>query len=223
MRRRRLLTLLAAAATSPGLAFAAEVKTVPIDKAFPFLSAYLGLPVPQRSRFYLAYRAMRDKHPISDAKAAIIAANGARTPVAFDRLGVVMRLPSLAELRSAANVEIDGAPFQLGIELRCATQPSTHIDVGELVASLAQVNLAVAKLAGALSFIVPKLTAAYFPDAAGGQVLMGDGRATALPIYPAPTVGPVLYIEPALLAGAKTIVLAKAPSRIVLGGHPKKA
>lgn len=223
MRRRHLLALLAAVAASPPLAVAADFKIVPIDKAFPFLAAYLALPVAERSRFYLAYRAMRDKHPALDARAMIIAPNGARTPMIFDHIGAVARLPSLAELKSAANVEIDSAPFQLGVELRCATAPSTRIEVAELVASLAQVNLAVSRVTGALSLIIPKLTAAYFPDAVGAQALMGDGHVVALPVYTAPIIGQVPYIEPGMLAGAKTVMLARAPSRIVLGGHPKKA
>ena len=136
MRRRNLLALMAAFAASPRPALADGPKIVPIDKAFPYLATYLGMPVGQRTLFYLAYRAIRDKHPAPDARATIVAPNGARTPVIFDRVGAVARLPSLAELKSAANVEIDSAPFQLGIELRCATPPSTRIDVGQLSASL---------------------------------------------------------------------------------------
>jgi hypothetical protein len=221
MRRRDLLALLTAAAAAPGAALA-DVKTIPIDKAFPFLVGYLALPPAQRSLFYLAYRAMRDKHPTADAHATIIAPNGARTPVAFDRLGNVLRLPSLPVLKSGATVQIDGAPFQMGLELRCAAAPSTHIDVGELVASLTQVNAAVARVAGALSFAVPKLTAAYFPDGAAGQAVMSDGRTAPLPVVAVPVIGPVPYLEPASLAGVRSVVFAKAPSRILLGGHPKK-
>ena len=224
MRRRHLLALLRRGRRPPPCSlFAADVKTVPIDKAFPYLATYLGMPVGQRSLFYLAYRAVRDKHPAPDARATIVAPNGARTPVVFDRVGAVARLPSLAELKSAANVEMDSAPFQLGVELRGAPPPSTRIDVAELVASLAQVNLAVGKVAGAFSLIIPKLTTAYFPDAAGAQALLADGRSIALPIYSAPIIGQVPYIEPGTLAGAKTVMLARAPSRIVLGGHPKTA
>jgi hypothetical protein len=222
MRRRHLLALIASAVASPGCALA-DAKTLPIDKAFPYLAAYLALPAAERSRFYLAYRAMRDKHPALDARATLIAASGVRTPLLFDRIGAVARLPSLAEMKSAANVEFDSAPFQLGIELRCATVPSTRIDVAELAASLAQVNSAVTKLAGPLSLIVPKLTAAFFPDAVGAQALMGDGRLVALPVFAAPIIGQVPYIEPSVLAGARMVMLARAPSRIVLGGHPKKA
>jgi hypothetical protein len=221
VRRRQLLAIIVAAAATPRVAFA-DVKTVPIDKAFPFLASYLALAPALRNRFYLAYRAFRDKHPTADAHATIIASNGARTPIAFDRLGMVVRLPSLAELKSGANVEIDGVPFQLGPELRCTSTPSTRIDVAEIAASLDQVNAAVVRFTGALSFAVPKLTAAYFPDGAAGQVVMANGRTAPLPVVAVPNVGPVPYIEPASLAGAKAVVFGKAPSRIILGGHPKR-
>jgi hypothetical protein len=142
--------------------------------------------------------------------------------VAFDRAGIVMRLPSLAELKSGAHVEIEGAPFQLGLELRPMTPPSTRVDVGALAASLAQVNAAASKVAGALSFMVPKLTAAYFPDGVGGQAQLADGRLSPLAVVPAPVVGPVPYFEPSTVPGARAVVFARAPSRILLGGHPKK-
>ncbi|MEJ0065956.1 MAG: hypothetical protein WDM85_11490 [Caulobacteraceae bacterium] len=77
------------------------------------------------------------------------------------------------------------------------------------------------KFAGALSLVVPKFTAAYFPDAGSAQAIMSDGRIAALPAFTFPSVGPVAYIEPATLAGARTVVFARAPSRILLGGHPK--
>jgi hypothetical protein len=221
MRRRQLLGLLAIAAAAPRAAFAG-VQTISLDKAFPYLAAYLQMPVGERSHFYLAFRAYRDKHPVGDVAAAIVAANGARTPIAFDRQGIVTRLPDLATLKSSAHVEIASAPFQMGPELRCATPPSLRIDVAQLAVALAQVNNAVVKFAGALSLVIPKFTTAYFPDAGGAQVIMGDGRAAALPVVAVPAIGPVPYIEPSVLAGARTVILAKAPSRILLGGHPKK-
>lgn len=223
MRRRQVLGFLAIAASTPQVAFA-DAKTVSIDKAFPYLSAYLAMPVADRSQFYLAFRAYRDKHPVAGVAAAIVAANGARTPIAFDRAGIVTtRLPDLAVLKSGALIEFDSAPFELGPELRCATPPATHVDVHDLTLALAQVNAAVVKFAGALSFVIPKFTTAYFPDAGAAQALMADGRTAALPAFSWPAVGAVSYIEPATLTGARTVVFARPPSRILLGGHPKKA
>jgi hypothetical protein len=220
MNRRHLLALAAAAATTlPGLALADDTH-LPLVKAFPLLDIYLGLPPAERSRFYLAYHAVRDKRPIADARATIVAANGARTPVAFDRQGAVTRLPSLADLKTA-QFEIAGATFKLAPELRCAMAPAVRLDPATLALALAQVNAAVQKVAGALSMITPKLTAAYFPDAGGGQTLMGDGRTTPLPVFTAPIFGPIAYFEPAKAVGAKAVLLTRAPSRILLGGHPK--
>jgi hypothetical protein len=222
MRRRHLIALIAAAAAAPAVAFADDARQ-PLTKAFAFLDAYLGLPPAQRSRFYLAYRAYRDKRPAAGAGGAIIAANGARTPVPFDRIGEVMRLPSLAELKSGAMFECAGAPFRLGVELRPAGAPALRVDPNEIAAALAQANAAIQKIAGVLAMAAPKLTAAYFPDAGGGQVLLADGRAAPLPVTTAPVVGPVPYFEPASAAGARAVVLARMPSRVLLGGHPKKA
>jgi len=219
MNRRHLIAFAAAAAALPGLALADD-NHLPLAKAFPLLDVYLGLPPAERSRFYLAFRAVRDKRPAADVHATIVAANGARVPVAFDRQGVVMRLPALADLKTA-QFEIQGAPFKLFPELRCAMAPAMRVDPAALVLALAQVNAAVAKVAGALSVMAPKLTAAYFPDAGNGQALMGDGRTTPLPVFAAPIYGPVAYFEPAKAIGAKAVLLTRAPSRILLGGHPK--
>ena len=221
MLRRQLLGFLAIATATPSVAFA-DARTISLDKAFPYLAAYLALPAADRSHFYLAFRAYRDKHPVGDAAAVIVAANGARTPIAFDHQGIVTHVPDLATLKSGGHVEIASAPFQMGPELRCATPPSLRIDVAQLTIALAQVNNAVVKLAGPLSLVVPKFTAAYFPDAGAAQAVMADGRTATLPVFAFPTIGAVAYIEPTALAGARTVILAKAPSRILLGGHPKK-
>jgi len=224
MNRRHLLALAAAAAVpgaaSPALAWADDAQ-LPLAKAFPMLDIHLGLPPAERSRFYLAYRAVRDKRPAADVRATIVAAGGARIPVAFDRQGGVIRLPALADLKSGAQFEIEGAPFKLFPEIRCAMAPAIRLDPATLILALAQVNAAVAKVAGALSVMAPKLTAAYFPDAGSGQALLADGRATPLPVFTAPIFGPIAYFEPAKAIGAKAVLLTRAPSRILLGGHPK--
>jgi hypothetical protein len=222
MRRRQLLALIAATAAAPTAALADDQR-IALAKAFPMLEQYLGVPPAERSRFYLAYRAMRDKHPTADARAAIVAPGGGAVPLAFDRAGVVTRLPTLAELKGPAQLVMQGQPFKFGLELRCAIAPSTRIDAAELAAALAQVNAAVTKVAGALAVMIPKLTTAFFPDSGGGRALFADGRQTPLPVFTAPIVGPVPFFEPARAAGAKAVLLARAPSRVLLGGHPKGA
>jgi hypothetical protein len=188
---------------------------------FPFLSMFLKTPFSDRDRFYLAYRATRDERPITDARASFIAANGVRTPMAFDRTYAATPLPSLAELNSGAVVAFDSAPFRLEMELRSALPSATRLDLGDLRGSLAQVNQAVAKMAGPLALFTPKITAAYFPDAGTAVAIMADSRELSLPVYFAPAVGAVPYIEPASMEGARSVVLTKPPSRIVLAGHPR--
>jgi hypothetical protein len=221
MRRRQLLGFLAIATAAPRVAFA-DARTISLDKAFPYLAGYLQMPAAERSHFYLAFRAYRDKHPVGDVAAAIVASNGARTPIAFDRQGIVTRLPDLATLKGAGHVEIASAPFQMAPELRCAAPPSLRIDVSQLAIALAQVNNAVVKFAGALSLVLPKFTTAFFPDAGPAQAIMSDGRTAPLPVVAVPTIGSVSYIEPASLAGARSVIFAKAPSRILLSPRPKK-
>jgi hypothetical protein len=227
MRRRELLVLFAAAAAAPPLAFSspalADDQKIALAKAYPMLEQYLGVPAAERSRFYLAYRAVRDKRPTGDAKAEIVSGAGAAVPLGFDHAGFVNHTPSLAELKSGAQFVMLGAPFKLMPEARCAIAPSTHIDPAELAAALGQMNAAVAKIAGAFSMMIPKLTTAYFPDSGGGHAVFADGRQTPLPVFASPVAGALPYFEPDKAAGAKSLVLAKAPSRILLGGHPKAA
>jgi prepilin-type processing-associated H-X9-DG protein len=220
MRRRDLLVLAAAALAAPVSALADDQK-MPLSKAFPMLEQYLGVPPGERSRFYLVYRATRDKRPTSDARAAIVGAGGAAVPLGLDRAGVVTRLPTMAELKGPAQFIVEGAPFKLGVELRGAIAPSTHVDAAEITAALAQVNAAVAKIAGALAMMVPKMTTAFFPGSGGGHALFADGHQAPLPVYASPLIGSTPFFEPAKTAGAKAVLLARAPSRILLGAHPK--
>ena len=129
---------------------------------------FLRTPFADRSRFYLAYRAVRDKRPISDAQAVSVAPNGERRPMAFDGTGAVASPPTLAELNNGTVVEFHGAPFQLELELRCAMPSATRVDVEELGRSLAQVNRTVAKLAGPLFLIRPQNHRRLFPRRGDG-------------------------------------------------------
>jgi hypothetical protein len=220
MHRRQLLLVALAAVAAPGVGLA-DVQRTPLSKAFNLLDVYLALPPGERNRFYLAYRAMANKRPDPGAAATIVEANGVRTPLPFDRAGNVLRLPTLAELKSAAVLEVADPALKLGLELRAAIAPSTRVDVAALSLAMAQVNAAVAKIAGPLALMAPKLTCAFFPDSGGGSALMADGRSAPLPVFPAPAIGPVPYFDAAASAGARAVLLTRAPSRILLGAHPK--
>lgn len=222
MHRRHLILFAAAVAAAPGAALA-DVTRTPLNKAFPLLDVYLGLPPAERSRFYLAYRATKDKRPDLGAQATIVTAHGQRMPVPFDRGGLALSLPTLALIKSGAVMETVDAALKLLPELRSTIAPAARVDVAQLALSLAQVNAAIAKIAGPLALAAPKMTCAYFPDSGGGQAIFAGGRAARLPIAPIPVIGPVPYFEPQTLAGATSVVLARPPSRILLGAHPKQA
>ncbi len=220
MDRRRLLILSAALAVAPGAAVA-DAAGIPLKKAFPLLAIYLGLPPAERSRFYLAYRAVRDMRPDPGAQALIVAANGARWPIAVDHTALVLALPTLALLRSGAVMLSSDPALKLIPELRPSIAPSARVDVSELALALAQVNAAIAKIAGPLALAAPKLDCAFFPDSGGGRVVAADGRSAPLQVYSLPAIGPAPYLVPARLAGAQVVVLTRPPSRILLGAHPK--
>lgn len=220
MHRRRMIFAAAALAAAPGVALA-DVTRTPLSKAFPLLDIYLGLPPAERSRFYLAYRALRDKRPDPAAQATVVGPNGQRWPVPLDRTGEVLALPSLGLIKSGGVMESADPGLKLGLELRPTLPPSTRVDVGQLSLAMAQVNAAVAKVAGPLALAAPKMDCAYFPDSGGGQAVTADGRSAPLAIYPVPTVGPVPYFVPDRLAAARLVVLTRTPSRILLGAHPK--
>jgi hypothetical protein len=218
MRRRSFLTGVAAVST-PTVALA-QTRTVPLAKALPFLEAYESLTPAEHSRFSLAYMFLRDKKPAPGLKATIIGANGARTPLALDRTGVVMRLPSPAELKSAS-LEIEGGPVGLALQVRLVAPPALQFDATLIEAALAQANQAEGKIAGAFALLAPKLTCALFPGAGPAHAAMADGRLSPLPVTQNLLFGQIPYFEPAALAGARAVQLARPPPFVLLGSHPK--
>jgi hypothetical protein len=220
VRRRDIIGGLMLAAL-PAVAWAAP-KSVPLTKAFPYLDALLGYPAAKRSRFYVAYVARRGARPAPDFKAVIVGANGQRAPLALDGAGRVLRLPSLAELHSAATLQWDDAAgdVKLGIELRPMAPVGTHVDAADLNIAALQANTAASSLAGAMSFMVPKLDTIYFPGAGGGQAIFAGGRATPLPMNVSKIMGSTPYFV-AGTPGVQQVVLARAPSQMLIGPHPK--
>jgi hypothetical protein len=221
MHRRRLLTsaaALAATGLAPPLARAAPQRVALAD-AFLLLDSYLALPPAQRDRFHIAYLARRGAKPAPDAQAAIVAADGTRTPLVFAADGLVTNLPTLEELKSQAKFETVGPAFGFALEMRASVEPADRYDLAALSEALAQVNAAVAKFAQGAA--VGKLTYVYFPDAGAGRVIFADGHAAPLAVFTFPSLGPVPYLEPRKAAGGQAVVLDKPPTRVMLAGAPR--
>lgn len=197
-----------------------EAKQAPIKKAFPYLDAYLKIPAAERSRFTLAYR-LQGKNGAPPGKIRVWVNQGAtRTelPVAAD--GQVLRLPTLAMLNDkAATVTVDKAsPAPLGIDLalESTARPAAEMSAADLAAAVDQANRGIKRAAGVVRFAVPTMGAAMFVGAGSGQVVMPDGRRSALPV-----VGGAPYFAPAAWPGARTVLFAKTPTRVALGPVPK--
>jgi hypothetical protein len=217
-----MLAAMAAGLAAPDWAFAAAPERIPLSQAFKYLADYLALPPALRNRFHLVFRAMRDDKPAADLKAAIVSPRGGVQPLPMDAHGDVLRLPTLAQLRSDDELEVRGGAFRFITEIRPDLPPSTHIDVGQLDAAMAQATSAVAHIAGAFSAMAPKLDTVLFPDAGSGEVVFADGHAQPLPVsrqYRA--LGPVPYYRSTTEPGARSVALARVPSRLLISAPPK--
>jgi len=223
-RRALLAALVAAGATTTvPVAASAAASSVPLSKAFAFLDAYYGIAAGRRDRFHMAYYAVRNRRFAPDLKGTIVA-GGKRTPLILGRDARVEQLPSLAALKSNATIEFDAAPTDkvgLALALEPNVPSAAHLDARALAAAIAEAEAAVASIAGVLSFAAPKIQVAMFPGANSGQAELDGGRAAPLPVTDNRFWGSAPYFDPSALAGAHAIVLARAPSRILLGQHPK--
>lgn len=217
---------LAAPASGPATAqtksaAAAEAKRAPIKKAFPYLDAYLKIPAAERSRFALAYRLQSKNGGPPGAVRVYVHQGATRTelPVAAD--GQILRLPALAMLNDkTATISVGKptpAPLGIDMSLEATADPATQMSAPEIAAAVDQANRGIKRAAGVVGFAVPTMGAAYFNLAGSGQVVMVDGRRAALPVMG--TGSP--YFAPASWPGARTLVFAKAPTRISLGPVPK--
>lgn len=216
--------LILAPLAAPTLAAAAGGRTVKLAAAFPYLDVYLATPPAKRSRFYAVYVAMQGTRPAPDFRATIVESGGRGTPLVLERDGRVASLPSLAQLRSDAVLQTDAAQaddIKLALEIRPNVPVSTEVDPGALAEALAQVNAVIANSAGVLKLVVPKLNTVYFPGAGAGKVVFADGHATPLPITQNRYLPGAPYFDTSQSKGAHSVVLAKQPSRLLLGGHPR--
>ena len=215
MDRRGLLLGLALAAmpvlATPGLAWAEPKPPIKLSKVFPFLDKYLAIPAGERNRFTMAYTFMTDGKPAAGLKAAIVEADGRRTPLAFGSDGRVTRLPNAAQLVSANLVVDVPAATKMGVRLALEPliAPAQELAARDLDLSLVQANAGMAKAGGLMAFAVPKLTGVSFPGAGSGKARLANGAEVPLPIAD----GAPFY-EPKTLKGATVIVLARVPGRL---------
>jgi len=211
MGRRGVIIGLTLALLAPGLAQAEDKPPVKLTKVFPYLDKYLAIPPNQRDHFALGYVIQVDGKPAVGVNAAILEADGRRTPLAMNAEGAVTRLPTAAQLASASFTANAPPKADFGVHMRISPSlpPAQEYNPRDLELAVSQANAGMDKVAGMMRFAVPTLVGVSFPGAGSGKARLADGRETPLPL----TAGAPFY-DPKLAPGATKIVLAKAPTRL---------
>jgi hypothetical protein len=227
MNRRHLIGGVAVSILAPVLASGvarAAPTTIKADALYPYLKMYLEAPPEQRTHFVLAYYAARGRKPAPDVKAFLLGPGGARRPIVIAGDGRIQTLPSLAELHSNVQVEVDAAPndkIGANVEILATAAPAARMDTHALVQAMDQANAAIAAHAGVLAFAAPKLTCAYMLGAHSGQALLANGKSVPLPLRTGQMFVGVPYFDSLAMPDARTVVLDRAPMRVLLGGKPR--
>lgn len=204
----------AALVAGPALAQTPGPKVVEAAKVFPYLENFLKLPAADRSRFTVAYFLMQNGKPVTGVRAWLL--NGdQRIPLPIAADGRVGRLPTLAELRAKAKVELSASPetrFSVNMAVLPLMRAAAELDAAELARAVEQANASTKKAAGVLGLAVPKFDRAVFKGVTSGSIIHTDGRTTAMAVVKGSPV-----FDPDKARTAKTLKFARAPSQIMIG------
>ena len=210
---------------APAQAQAAAAKPKPkpkLKQVFPYWENYLRIPDAERSRFQLAYRLLVEDRPAADV--SLFAVDGTRRePITISPDGR-MRPPSLEFFRSKTAVvdapTVRSRSFSINMELLAsAPAPAREIEAAEVAATLNQANAAIRKAAGPIGLVAPKMARVVFTGAGSGEAVDAQGRRTPLP-RAAGESGP--YFQPAAMPGARRVILAQTPAKIMLATAAKR-
>ncbi|WP_372781709.1 hypothetical protein [Phenylobacterium sp.] len=188
---------------------AAAGKMVDASKVFARLDAYLKLPPAERSHFTMAYYLRVGDAPLTAP--AWLVEGDRKTAIPLRADGRILRLPTAAQL-GAAKVEIgvDAATkVNENIGLEPLAAPAQDLDARELAIALAQAQGGMRKIAGPMGFALSTPKAILFVGAQSGEAELADGKRVPLPMIK----GAPAY-DPAALANAKRIHLARTPQKL---------
>lgn len=211
--RRALLASVLALAATPALA-AADKKTVEVGKAFGYLENYWKLSAGERSRFVPAYYLMRDRKPAAGLKGFIVQ-GAVRTPISVSARGRVSPLPTLAQIKAKAQLELDvpaSTKFSMTMAIEPSMRPAVEVSAPELALTITQAAKGAKKVAGLAGLAMPTLDRIVFQGVTAGTAVHADGNTTALPL-----MGGKPYFAPEKLKTAKTLRFTKAPYQMVVG------
>jgi hypothetical protein len=211
--RRALLTSALAFAATPTFA-AAEKKSIEVGKAFPYLENYWKIAAAERSRFTVAYYLARDGRPAAGLKGTIVA-GAARTPFSVGAGGRVATLPTLAQIRAKAMLELDApatARFNMSMVIEPSARPAAEMDAQALALAVGQAAKGAKKVAGLMGLAMPTLDRVIFKGVSAGTVVHADGRTAALAMQEGSPV-----FEPGKLRTARTLRFARVPTQMMMG------
>lgn len=188
-------------------------KTLDPGKIFQYLNLFYRIPAQDRSLFELGYY-VRSNRPLGSVR--VWDALGEYPLAADGRFG---RLPTAEQLRRKTPINVrgpDGTSFEIDLELESRVAPETSMDAAALKASVDQANRGIKGAAGMIRFAVPTMGRLVFKGAGSGQVVLADGRRVALPI-----AGGAPAFDVGAFPTARTVTLARTPSRIFIQPTPK--
>lgn len=186
---------------------------------FPYWENYLRIPAAERTRFAPAYIVTSGGKPMTDF--GLFAIDGARrAPIAIAADGRMT--PPPAEFFRSKTAILDapaatGRKFDIQMELVATAAPAREMQAAPLTATIAQSNAGIRKAAGLLGIAAPRMAQVVFVDAGSGEAVDAQGRRTPLPLG----AGGSPYFQPASMPNAQRLVLARAPSKILIGTAPK--
>jgi hypothetical protein len=220
--RRAALAAVLAVAMAGGAAAQEKPKAPPqVGKAFRFLDAYLKIPAAERNRFTLSYylRQPGDRPPPPGVRMFVVQ-GGQRTELPIAANGRVTH-PTLAMLTNKAATLVVDKPtpdLTLGfdMELEATARPAAQMNAAELTGAIDQANRGIKRAAGVIGMVAPKMAGVKLEGAGSGEVVLADGRRAPLPV-----VAGAPAFMPASFPGAQTLVLARAPTRVLIGPAPK--
>ncbi|MDB5429480.1 MAG: hypothetical protein JWP35_596 [Caulobacter sp.] len=190
----------------------ADEKLVPAVKIYAYLEPFLKVPPTERSRVRLDYFLIKDGKPAQGVLAWFVTADGRRTAAPIGADGRLLRIPNLAELQGGVKVAFNlDATAKMGVrlELGPAMHPAQEMEALELARSIDEVNRVIAKAAGAMALVAPKMAQIVCIGAPSGVAVMPNGSTQPLGIVR----GSASY-NPFVVKGAVKVRLVKAPSRL---------
>jgi hypothetical protein len=180
---------------------------------FPYLDVYLQLAPRDRSLFAPEYFVRAGGRNTPPPHVTLVR-EGRRTPVPLDGEGRVLSVPGLADLKGGAVVEITPRPrdsVSAHLEMRALAPTAQTMDAGQIAEAIAQVDHAVHRSAGLMSFAVPHFARAVFVGAGAGRAVFADGRQAPLP----PGRNGPSY-DPSQMKNVRALVFERTPARVYI-------